>query len=378
MQYLAEDLVRLAKRDNNSLRPYLYVNPLQGKHIPTSPKKVFELSKTIASMINIAHPYDSLYIIGFAETATGIAAAVSCFLENVKYYQNTTREYIDGQDFISFTESHSHATDQMLRAERIESCLHKITRIIFIDDEVTTGNTIIKLINKIKDRYDIGHIKFTIVSIVNSMKDERIKELRDLGIDCISLASIPFEYKKDSIMEIPFIDELHTVVRAYGMTVKYKEINYSSDCNARSVVNFKEYQRDHMDLANKIKHELGGYHCKDILILGTEEFMYSGLCIGKVIEDTGISDEVRFHATTRSPIIAYNEVGYPLNHRYQIRSLYDSDRVTYLYNLDAYEKVFISSDASFTEEGLYDLCSALYHVGNRDITIVRWRYDRDY
>ena len=37
LQYSAERLILLAKRENNNIRPYLYVNPLQGKHIPAEP-----------------------------------------------------------------------------------------------------------------------------------------------------------------------------------------------------------------------------------------------------------------------------------------------------------------------------------------------------
>ena len=32
-----DDLVKIAKRENNTKRSYLYVNPVQGKHVPVSP-----------------------------------------------------------------------------------------------------------------------------------------------------------------------------------------------------------------------------------------------------------------------------------------------------------------------------------------------------
>ena len=37
MNFTIEDLVCIAKRENNSKRPYLYVNPIHGKHVPTDP-----------------------------------------------------------------------------------------------------------------------------------------------------------------------------------------------------------------------------------------------------------------------------------------------------------------------------------------------------
>ena len=88
-----DDLVRLAKRDNNSIRPYLYVNPKQGKHIPSDPRETLRICEALANKVNTAYPNDRLYVIGFAETATGVASAISYYLKNIKYYQNTTREY---------------------------------------------------------------------------------------------------------------------------------------------------------------------------------------------------------------------------------------------------------------------------------------------
>ena len=77
MQYSADQLVLLAKRENNSIRPYLFVNPLQGKHIPANPKNTIEMCQALAVKINAAYPEDLLYVIGFAETATGIAACIT-------------------------------------------------------------------------------------------------------------------------------------------------------------------------------------------------------------------------------------------------------------------------------------------------------------
>ena len=42
-QFTIDDLVRVAKRENNAKRSYLYVNPFQGKHIPAPPGKVLSL-----------------------------------------------------------------------------------------------------------------------------------------------------------------------------------------------------------------------------------------------------------------------------------------------------------------------------------------------
>ena len=49
MNYNETDLVKIAKRENNTKRSYLVVNPLQGKHIPVSPSKAIDLFNTLAT-----------------------------------------------------------------------------------------------------------------------------------------------------------------------------------------------------------------------------------------------------------------------------------------------------------------------------------------
>ncbi len=168
MQYTVEQLVCPAKREKNSIRPYLFVNPLQGKHIPANPELAMEMCGALAEKIHAVCPGEKIYVIGFAETATAIAASVCAALPNKCWYQTTTRE-VNNQETLLFSESHSHASDQFLRTRGLEACLKNADRVIFIDDEVTTGNTICNLIGCIRNRCNIHHLKFSIASILNSM-----------------------------------------------------------------------------------------------------------------------------------------------------------------------------------------------------------------
>ena len=74
MGYVEQDLVRIARRENNTKRSYLVVNPLQGKHIPVSPKRALKLFADLADTIRNAYAGERLLLIGFAETATAIGA----------------------------------------------------------------------------------------------------------------------------------------------------------------------------------------------------------------------------------------------------------------------------------------------------------------
>lgn len=371
MQYSIEDLVRLAKRDNNMIRPYLYVNPLQGKHIPTKPEDAMGMCHALAEIVNAAYPDEKLYVIGFAETATGIASAVSHYLKKAEYYQNTTREYREDEEYLFFTESHSHATDQTLRAAGVEECIRKVDRIVFIDDEVTTGSTICKLIYVLKNKYGIPGLKCSIVSILNSVPQERMELLRKSGIDFLYLSELPFEYKKDSIMDVEYDKNRDTTIDSDCIEA-VSEIEFFSDINARNVMRFKIYDDENKRFAEFVENALSTNKYRDVLILGTEEFMYPAFCLGQLLVKNGRAEEVRIHATTRSPIIASGKENYPLFSRYCMKSLYDDSRATYVYNLRKYEKVIIVTDALSRKSGVSDLIYALKSVGNKDIMLSRW------
>ena len=107
-----------------------------------------------------------------------------------------------------------------------------------------------------------------------------------------------------------------------------------------------------------------------ILVVGTEEFMFPALYIGASMEDKGCA--VRCHSTTRSPIAVSSDEGYPLRTRYELRSLYDSDRVTFIYDIGSYDRVFVITDAEGNEKaGRNSLIHAI-RKKNSSIYLVRW------
>lgn len=378
--YDIEDLVRVAKRENNSIRSYLYVNPLQGKHIPIEPFGVKNLCRDLSDMINDRYIGEKLFVIGFAETATAIATFVASELNSVVYYENTTRE-MEGKtsDFIYFTESHSHATEQKLNILDYKSVYEITDRIIFVEDEVTTGNTICKLINEIKKLYPERNFRFTIASILNSMKDERLMELRGIGIDCIYVKRIPFEYKKDEL------DYMYTDVNTSQYAYDYMD-EYSIDgveiyqfegmMNLRRASNMEDYRYKLHSLCEFVYHnERRGYSYENLLVIGTEEFMHQAIEVADYLKEYNIASNVKTHSTTRSPILVSKQGNYPLNKRYKLRSLYDDQRITYIYNLARYDKVIVITDSKLeSEKGLENLVAALRNEGNDNISVYQWRY----
>ncbi len=368
-----EDLVTVARRENNPKRKYLYVNPLQGKHIPVSPGAAMNVFSETAALIRKRYQGERLLVIGFAETATAIGAALALKAGNVSWYFATSREDIPGAEYLFFTEAHSHATEQRLAVNGLNEIVAGADRIVFAEDEVTTGNTIMNIAGLLRERYRERELRFGIVSVLNSMSDERLRELRDRGVYCDCLLRIPFQYRIDSVDRDTY---LRTDREPSFTAREIPEIFQAGDFwNARlpaAVPEIRDRTEGFIAAALDILNPSGIPRGSRVLILGTEEFMYPGIAAGAALEKLRPDLQVRFHATTRSPIEVSPDPDYPLHGREPLVSLYDENRRTFVYNLERYDLVLAVTDAAPCRKGLLSLLAALEKHGNTNIAVMKW------
>lgn len=379
MNYQQKDLVRIAKRENNTKRSYLVVDPLQGKHVPVEPSKALNLFKSLAEKLQGKYEGERLLLIGFAETATAIGAQAAITL-GTKYIQ-TTREVIPDARYLFFSEAHSHATEQKLVKDDIDRVINDIDRIVFIEDEVTTGNTIMNIIKIITKEYQ-KKIKFAVASLLNGMTEESLKIYQDEKIELHYLVktdhsgygAVAEQYRCDGLY-ICAIPENHTHESAdidvqSEKNMREHIISIPGWMNARRFVDAKQYEAACRKLAETVIAETGVKQGERVLVIGTEEFMYPALLTGQEIEKMGC--EVRSHSTTRSPIAVSTEEEYPLHCRYELRSLYDPDRKTFIYDLENYDRVIVMTDSALASlKGLETLIYAL-RMKNENISVIRW------
>lgn len=546
IMYTETSLVRVARRENNNKRKYLVVNRLQGKHIPVKPCEALAMFRALADVVKGRFGREKLLVIGFAETATAVGAAVAAELG--ADYMQTTREQISGVEYLYFSEEHSHATEQKLVKDDIDRVIDAVERIVFVEDEVTTGKTILNGINILKKRYP-QKIKFGVVSILNGMDQTALDTYRGQDIalfwlvktDHAAYTEIAEAYRGDGSYIVckqdiasenatPVHDLLkndtHVMFWAdkseekYDTSVINKSQNHTAhydmgviddpegntDKNDTSVIyktgdNAEEYGADvieqpgedktendigvmrntgqcaaeegtgaagksgrnkdrndicvinrtekmvspegvpeestaepastgcpmtysaarsssitesgsitenrshteavccaehrcpvehikikkHMDARRIVNSAEYAAYCgslyrelvsqvdfggvQNMLVLGTEEYMYPALYAASRFEAQG--KDVRFHATTRSPIAVSAEADYPLHTRYELNSLYDSGRTTYIYDLQKYDTVVIFTDAEGDiGEGICSLIRALQLCGNDRIILV--------
>ena len=365
--YTEQDLVRVARRENNKKRSYLVVNRLQGKHIPVKPGEALAMFRALADKLRGLYEKETLLVIGFAETATAIGAAVAAELG--ADYMQTTREIVPDAAYLYFSEEHSHATEQKLVRNDIDSVVKSIDRILFVEDEVTTGKTIQNIITILKKQYS-EKIKFSVASILNGMDKTALDAYGRSQIDLFWLvktdhaayAEIAQAYNEDGT----YVRCKDGAQAGQNGQVTMCSSKLKGRMDTRRIVHSAGYQKYCASLYQGIAEQIDFESAQKILVLGTEEFMYPALYVADRIEARG--NDVRFHATTRSPIAVSSAENYPFHTRYELTSFYDSSRTTYLYELQKYDMVVIITDAQGdTAAGMETLYRALAASGNERI-----------
>lgn len=365
--YTERELVQIAKRENNNKRKYLVVNKLQGKHIPARPSVSMAMFHELGELIKNNYGRERLLLIGFAETATAIGASIA--IQTGSFYMQTTREIMDNMDYFFFSEVHSHAAEQKLIRRDLESVMDQIDRIVFIEDEVTTGNTIMNIVKLIEKEYP-DKVKFSVASILNGMNRGAEQLFDKCGIMRHYLVKTnhdPYEEKAEQVKG----DGIYEIPEKSGCPYKYETLSMGGYMDARRLVAGMDYQKA-CDLLWKQIHEHIDFHGYDkILVLGTEEFMFPAMYTGMKIEEQ--SREVWFHAVTRSPIEVSREDEYPLHTRYELASVYEKERTTFVYDLDKYDMVLVITDSKTKESsGINGIINALRQNGNTKIYFIRW------
>ncbi|MCR5835183.1 MAG: phosphoribosyltransferase family protein [Lachnospiraceae bacterium] len=378
-----EQIVGVAKRENNKKRNYLIVNRLQGKHVPVSPKLTFQMFEQLKNKVEVCYKDEQLLLVGFAETATAIGAYLATRMDTL--YMQTTREKIAGVEYLYFSEEHSHATEQKLVKDDLDKIIDGIDRIVFVEDEVTTGKTILNIINIIKRQYG-DKIHFSVASIINGMNQEAFDNYKNLDIPVHFIlrqnneaySEVAEKYRGDGhyvMCDTSYVyydnsdsadvdDSGHFSYRHHCVSRDYQ--------NPRRLVRGAEYLMSCESLFNSIKQEVD-INCtgKEILVLGTEELMFPAIFIASKLEKAG--NIVYTHSTTRSPIEVSTEEEYPLHNRFELRSVYDDGRVTFIYDLKKYDKVIIITDSEQSEsKGINSLINALRTENNDNIELIRW------
>lgn len=372
MNYTEKELLRLAKRHNNPKRAYLLVDPLQAKHLAVSPTTALEMMHSLGRMLHVKYPSARL-VIGFAETATAIAAAAAEELPDCRYI-HTTREDIQAEKWLYFSEEHSHASEQKLCADRLSEYAKDTDTIILIDDEISTGKTLINIVERLRTVSGFEGKRIVAASVISRVSDENLARLNEAGIISECLLKLPEEDYTSAVerYDVRGAEEItaeeyspkHLAIQLKDPRIGVDMTEYAQDCEMKAALLLHQLQ--------KMLPEGGR-----ILVLGTEECMYPAIILGKVLEDSGLYSEVRSHSTTRSPIGICDAEDYPIREGYKLHSFYEDGRETFIYNIGDYDAAVIVTDGVDFEKqnspAAADIAAILKKHGCENIIFIgRW------
>lgn len=356
----------LAKRENNPKRDFIILNTRQAKHFPSDPAASLELMEQLGRKLSgDGRAQKPTVVIGFAETATAIGAVAAGFFHDC-FYVTTTREQLpDWATTISFEESHSHARHHTL-CVRDEDIFRRAAQVIIVDDEFTTGNTALHLI-KALDGCLAPDCRVYAAALTAS--GESLDNLQSAGITPIVLSRQ--EDMTNRALPECFSPDRKLHPREYGEILRRNTV-----FDPRLGVPADLYHAECRRLCGQIAEQFTQDLTKTVEIIGTEEFCYPPLLLGKLL--SGRFGRVVVHCVTRSPMLPFDSgrdpfaqperKEYPLVNRTALKSVYDPERRVYLYNTRPCDISIILTDAEDPDEGaLRELCGT---VGGREVCVV--------
>ncbi|MEV0927554.1 phosphoribosyltransferase [Streptomyces spongiicola] len=169
-----KELLGLALR-RNPKRAHLLVSHVLGKHVPQKPSVVYGHGYRLGLRVRDLLGHDEAaraVVLGYAETATGLGHSVADGLAAAPYLHSTRRPVDGVRRAGGFEEAHSHATSHLLLPEDPE-LLAGEGPLVLVDDEFSTGNTVLNTIRDLHTRHPRG--RYVVVALVD------LRSADDLG-----------------------------------------------------------------------------------------------------------------------------------------------------------------------------------------------------
>ncbi|MER5824625.1 phosphoribosyltransferase [Streptomyces mirabilis] len=337
------DLLGLALR-RNPRRAHLLVSNVLGKHVPQSPSVVyghgFALGRRVRELLG-AEDAGAAVVLGYAETATGLGHCVADGV-GLAPYLHSTRRPVPGVDTAGgFEESHSHATSHLLLPEN-PALLAGAGPLVLVDDEFSTGNTVLNTIRDLHARYPRD--RYVVVALVDMRSAADLGRLAEFAteigarVDLVTAARGTVNLPEGVLEKGQALVAEHETTEATRTTENTKTTENTEPADSRpghpgaarvelgwprglpdgGRHGFTPGQRIRLDaalpaMAARVAEALPE-GARRVLVLGFEELMYAPLRLARELEQV-VSAEVRYSTTTRSPVLALDDPGYAIRTR---------------------------------------------------------------
>jgi hypothetical protein len=313
--------------------------------------------------------HSGVLVLGFAETATALGHLVADQLPGAAYLHSTRRRVPGMTVSAEFSEPHSHAVGHLL-SPRTASLLAGDGAVVLVDDELSTGRTALNVITELQAIRPRSRYVLAGLVDVRSTADDRTRAevAHRLGcrIDVVSLVAGRIELPADLVERVAqeFGDGSdRSVVLPVGAPAEPCRIEpcriepcriearhiepcridlpWPADVPTGGRHGVLPDQRPGFDRALRTAAAVVAQACEParrVLVVGSEELMYLPLRIALALAENSPDGEpagrrVTFQSTTRSPVHAVDEPGYPVRRRIDFVSDDAGTAVTrHLYN----------------------------------------------
>lgn len=354
-------LLGMALRKNKK-RAHLLVSTVLGKHIPVAPVTAISsaniMADEIASRVGTSQKFT---IFGYAETATCLGANVAHRLSETHdvFYIHSTRYPVAGAtEYGSFEESHSHATSHHITPHDVSMLDDPERSIVLVDDELTTGNTVMNTIRLFESR--AHHEEYFIATLTDMRTAESLENFvefekeMNITVQVVSLLSTHLVIPDGSVEKAePIIEHLKSIEESSGNvdgTVSVSTHSYDVPSLTLGVgsTGFKALTVTASAVASEIALE----GQERVLVLGLEEDMFFPMLVASELNKQGAV--VDFSSTTRSPVITYDDGSYAINSRVRYR-VEDDIEPRYAYNIhkEDYAKVLLITNRAEANRSKY-------------------------
>ncbi|MEV7731158.1 phosphoribosyltransferase [Streptomyces sp. NPDC088921] len=339
------DLLGLALR-RNPKRAHLLVSNVLGKHVPQSPSVVygqgFGLGRRVRDLLGDEEAARAV-VLGYAETATGLGHSVADGIALAPYLHSTRRPVPGVAPAGGFEESHSHATSHLLLPED-PALLAGDGPLVLVDDEFSTGNTVLNTIRDLHERYPRS--RYVVVALVDMRSEEDAGRLDafareiDARVELVAAASgtvklpegvlekgqdLVARFESNPLGARGCIESAATAAWARPApthphpTINRIDLSWPRKLPDGGRHGFTPQHRIRLEsalpemaarLAEALPQDAHHVH-----ILGFEELMYAPLRLARELEQVAAGVEVTYSTTTRSPVLAVDDPGYAIRSR---------------------------------------------------------------
>ncbi|QIJ62349.1 phosphoribosyltransferase [Streptomyces sp. JB150] len=328
------DLLGLALR-RNPKRAHLLVSNVLGKHVPQSPSVVYGHGLALGRRVRALLGDDAAHravVLGYAETATGLGHSVADGLALAPCLHSTRRPVAGLTPAGGFEESHSHATSHLLLPED-PALLAGSGPLVLVDDEFSTGNTVLNTIRDLHARHPREH--YVVVALVDMRSAADAGRLEafagEIGarIDLVTTASgtvqLPegvLEKGQALVAEYdpePGARPAPAGPRTPDGRVTRVDLRWPTGLPDGGRHGFTPEHRTRLEaalpaMAARLADALPA-GARRVLVLGSEELMYAPLRLAHELERLLPGVGIRFSTTTRSPVLAVDDPGYAIRTR---------------------------------------------------------------